>query len=233
MSDNKIEIILDTETTGLNKDNDKIVEIGCIKLKDYKVIDTYHQYINPECIISQKVIDIHNITNEFVKNKPIFKNIAQDFLKFIEDHNIVAHNGFFDLGFLNSELERCNLEKIKNERLIDTLSMARQKFPNQSNKLDDLCERYNIDRSNRVFHGALLDAELLSKVYVELCDAKQKKLELSYNFSIKTENIEILKDKINNRSKHYLTDNILEKHKKFVKEKLGEKSAWNSFYERK
>lgn len=233
MTKPKIEIILDTETTGLDKNIDRIIEIGCIKLKDYKIIDTYHQYINPECVIPQSAINIHNITNEFVVDKPVFKTIVQNFLDFVEDYNIVAHNGLFDLGFLNAELERCNLKKIKNDRLIDTLSMARQKFPKQGNKLDDLCKRYNIDNSNRSFHGALLDAALLSKVYLELCEAKQKKLDLSYNVTIETEDIDILKEKINNRPVKQLSNKIIEKHKNFVVENLTEKSEWSVFYNEK
>lgn len=230
MSEAKISIILDTETTGLKPNIDKIVEIGCIKLRDYKVVETYHQYINPECKIPLNATNIHGITDEFVKDMPFFKNIAQDFLNFIENHNIVAHNGMFDLGFLNAELDRCGFEKIKNDRLIDTLSMARQKFPNQGNKLEDLCVRYNIDKSKRVFHGALLDAELLSKVYLELCDAKQKKLDLSYNVEIKTENIEDLKDKINNRSVRKNNEDIIKSHQNFIQENFGENSQWNCFY---
>lgn len=230
MSEPKISIILDTETTGLKPNIDKIVEIGCIKLKDYKVVETYHQYINPECKIPPSAINIHGITDEFVKDMPSFKNIAQDFLNFIENYHIVAHNGLFDLGFLNAELDRNGFEKIKNERLIDTLSMARQKFPNQGNKLEDLCVRYNIDKSKRIFHGALLDAELLSKVYLELCDAKQKKLDLSYNVEIKTENIENLKQQINNRPIKKLNEDIIRKHQNLVKENFDGNSQWNYFY---
>lgn len=226
----KIEIILDTETTGLKPTMDRIVEIGCLKLKDFKIVDSYHQYINPGCPIPIEATKIHAIDDVKVKNMPIFVDIAPDFLNFIEDYNIVAHNGIFDLSFLNAELERANFAKIKNERLIDTLIIARQKFPNQSNKLDDLCVRYNIDKSERIFHGALLDAELLSKVYLELCDEKQKKLDLAYNIVIKTDDINELKQKINAREKKDLNKDIIKNHQKFIAENLPKTAIWNDFY---
>lgn len=226
----RIEIVLDTETTGLDREKDRIVEIGCVKLVNFKVVDTYHQYINPECIISEDVIAVHGIDNEKVKDMPVFKDIAQDFLDFIGSYNIVAHNGFFDLGFLNAELTRAGFKRINSLRLIDSLSLARQKFPGQSNKLDDLCLRYNIDTSDRVLHGALLDAELLSKVYIELSGEKQRNLNLDYTKNLTLETKENLKVRIRNRGVLSIEANKLNSHMKFVADNLGDKSLWAEHY---
>lgn len=229
MARGKIEIILDTETTGLDKRTDKIVEIGCVKLLDYVEIDSYHQYINPGCSIPAEATAIHGITDEFVKDKPKFQAIALGFLNFIGNHNIVAHNGFFDLGFLNEELRRAKLPKIDNERLIDSLSLARQKFPNQSNKLDDLCRRYNIDNSKRVYHGALLDAQLLAEVYVELSDARQIGLDIFDATPVDELEWQAAKDKINARASYGLSQDVIEQHREFIKQ-LGQNSLWEKYY---
>lgn len=230
MQKGKIEIVLDTETTGLDKRRDRLVEIGCVKLLDYVEIGQYHQYINPGCNIPDEVIKIHGITNEFVKDKPNFQSIALSFLEFIGNHNIIAHNGFFDLGFLNEELRRAKLPKIDNERLIDSLSLARQKFPNQPNKLDDLCTRYNIDNSRRVYHGALLDAQLLAEIYVELSDARQIGMDIFGERPVDEAAWIEIKKQINARAKKELSLAEINQHREFIKQ-LGANSLWGRYYE--
>lgn len=229
MPNGKIDIILDTETTGLDKRKNRLVEIGCIKLRDYVEIDRFHEYINPGCPIPQATTDIHGITDEFVKDKPRFQAIALRFLNFIGNYNIVAHNGFFDLGFLNEELRRAKLPKINNERLIDSLSLARQKFPNQSNKLDDLCKRYNIDNSKRVYHGALLDAQLLAEIYVELSDARQIGLDIFKERPVNEKALQAAKDILNARADRGLSQLEIMNHREFIAN-LDTETLWKKYY---
>ena len=170
------EIVLDTETTGLDPfSGDRIVEIGCVELVNHVPTGkTYHQYINPERSISQEVIDVHGLTEEFLADKPKFAEIADDFLKFVgNDSKFVIHNAAFDMKFLNAELSWCGREALSFDRVIDTLIMARQKFPGSRVNLNELCKRYNISLESRVLHGALLDSELLAQVYVELIGGKE------------------------------------------------------------
>jgi len=165
------EIVLDTETTGLEVSNgDRIVEIGCVELENHIPTGrTFQEYLNPEMEMSQKVIDIHGITNEFLKDKPKFREIAEKFIQFIgEDSKLVIHNAEFDMKFLNAELKACQLPPLSYNRVIDTLLIARQKFPGSHVRLDDLCKRFNVDASARTVHGALLDSQLLAEVYLEL-----------------------------------------------------------------
>jgi len=172
--------VIDTETTGLDPyQGHRMVEIGCIELVNrIPSGQTFHRYINPERDIPQEVVAIHGIDGERVKNEKIFAEIAEDLVAFLGDAPLVAHNASFDLGFINAELDRCGRPSIGRERLVDTLLLARRKYPGGSNRLDDLCTRYHIDNSRRTKHGALLDAELLAEVYVELIDAKQASLVL-------------------------------------------------------
>jgi len=174
------EIVLDTETTGLDPyQGHRMVEIGCIELINrIPSGQVFHRYINPERDIPAEAFAIHGIDNERVKAEKIFAEIADDLLAFLGDAPLVAHNAMFDLGFLNAELDRCGKPPVARERLIDTLLLARRKHPGGSNRLDDLCARYRIDNTRRTKHGALLDAELLAEVYVELIDAKQAALVL-------------------------------------------------------
>jgi len=175
------EIVFDTETTGLDPlQGDRLVEIGCIELFNrFPTGRTFHSYFNPERDMPEQALTIHGLTTEFLKDKPLFTLLAEDLVAFLGDAQLVAHNAMFDLGFLNAELERVGHAAISRERIIDTLLIARRKHPGAPNRLDDLCLRYAIDNSRRTKHGALLDAELLAEVYVELIDARQAQLILS------------------------------------------------------
>jgi DNA polymerase III subunit epsilon len=175
------EIVLDTETTGLDPlDGHRLVEIGCVELiNGIPSGQTFHRYFNPERSMPAEAFAVHGLSEEFLKDKLFFAEAADDLIAFISDAPLVIHNAAFDLGFINAELERVRRPLIARERLIDTLLIARRKHPGGSNRLDDLCVRYAIDNSRRTKHGALLDAELLAEVYVELIGARQAQLILS------------------------------------------------------
>ena len=175
------EIVLDTETTGLDPlQGDRLVEIGCVELVNrIPSGQTFHAYINPERGMPAEAFAVHGLSEEFLKDKPLFATVADAFLGFLGEAPLVIHNAGFDIGFLNAELERTGRPSIGRERLIDTLLIARRKHAGASNRLDDLCVRYAIDHSRRTKHGALLDAELLAEVYVELIGARQAQLVLS------------------------------------------------------
>jgi DNA polymerase III subunit epsilon len=175
------EIVFDTETTGLDPvQGDRLVEIGCIELVNrFPTGRTFHCYFNPERDMPEQAFKIHGLSVEFLKDKPLFAEKAKDLLAFLGEAQLVAHNAIFDLGFLNAELERAGHVTVNRERLIDTLLIARRKHPGGANRLDDLCTRYAVDNSRRTKHGALLDAELLAEVYVELIGARQAQLVLS------------------------------------------------------
>ena len=173
-----IEVILDTETTGLSiKDGHRIVEIGCIELEN--LIPTskkFHCYLNPERKVSEKALEVHGYTDQFLSDKKKFKEIVDEFLEFIKDKKLIIHNAQFDLSHLNNELGILGRKKITPENVIDTLILARDKFPGSPISLDALCKRYKIDNSKRVQHTALIDCELLSKVYINLIDQKEPSL---------------------------------------------------------
>ena len=176
------EIVFDTETTGLDPfSGDKLVEIGAVELEDHLPTGRkFHQYINPMRSMSEEVIKIHGLTEEFLSDKPTFEEICADFLDFIgTDSMLVAHNAAFDMRFINCELASVGREKIPDSRVIDTLLIARKKFPGSSVNLDELCKRFHIDNSARTVHGALLDAELLAEVYLELLGGKEPGLILA------------------------------------------------------
>ena len=175
------EIVLDTETTGLDPlQGDRLVEIGCIELFNrFPTGRTFHSYFNPERDMPEQALAIHGLTVEFLKDQPLFVHRVEALVAFLGDAQLVAHNAMFDLGFLNAELERVGRGAVSRERVIDTLLIARRKHPGAANRLDDLCLRYAIDNSRRTKHGALLDAELLAEVYVELIGARQAQLILS------------------------------------------------------
>ena len=175
------EIVFDTETTGLNPlQGDRLVEIGCVELLNrIPTGNTFHRYINPERDMPAEAFAVHGLSAEFLKDHPLFSAVVEEFLDFIGDSPLVAHNGFFDLGFINAELGRVKKQIIARERIVDTLILARRKHPGGQNKLDDLCARYKIDNSRRTKHGALLDAELLAEVYIELTESRQALLGLS------------------------------------------------------
>jgi DNA polymerase III subunit epsilon len=172
------EIVLDTETTGLDPyQGHRLVEIGCIELVNgIPSGQNFHRYLNPERDMPAEAFAVHGLSVEFLKDKPFFAEVAEELLMFIGDAPLVAHNAMFDLGFLNAELERAGKALVPRERLVDTLLLARRKHPGGSNRLDDLCARYGIDNSRRTKHGALLDAEILAEVYLELIGARQPQL---------------------------------------------------------
>ena len=175
------EIVLDTETTGLDPaQGHKIVEIGCVELENHMPTGrTFQEYLNPERLMDQEVIAVHGITNEFVQDKPKFSEIADKFIKFIgPDSKLVIHNAAFDMKFLNAELTACGREPLSYDRVIDTLIIAKHKFPGSRVNLNELCKRFNVDASARTVHGALLDSELLAEVYLELVGGREPGLVL-------------------------------------------------------
>ncbi len=175
------EIVFDTETTGLDPlQGDRLVEIGCIELVNrFPTGKTFHSYFNPERDMPEQAFKIHGLASEFLNDKPLFVHRVEELIMFLGDAQLIAHNAMFDLGFLNAELERAGRTTVNRERMIDTLLIARRKHPGGANRLDDLCTRYSIDNSRHTKHGALLDAELLAEVYVELIGARQAQLILS------------------------------------------------------
>ena len=174
------EVILDTETTGLSvKEGHRIVEIGCIELENFiPTNNNFHCYLNPERKVSEKALETHGYTDKFLSDKKKFKEIADDFLLYIKGKKLIIHNAEFDLSHLNNELKIVGKDLIKNE-IIDTVVLARDKFPGSSNSLDALCKRYRIDNSKREKHTALIDCDLLSKVYINLIDQKEPRLNFS------------------------------------------------------
>ena len=174
------EIVLDTETTGTDPAGDRIVEIGCVELLNHIPTGrTYHVYVNPQRAVSQGALAVHGLSDGFLADKPVFSAIAPDFMEFVRDARLVIHNAVFDIGFLNAELGRCGHPAFDLDKAACTLSLARRKHPSAPNNLDALCARYGIDNSRRTKHGALLDAEILAEVYIELIGGKQADLGLA------------------------------------------------------
>ena len=174
-------LILDTETTGLNFEHDKIIEIGIVELVDNVLTQNYfHEYINPEIEISLSAQKVHGISNKFLIGKPTFSNVVKKLLDFIKDDTIIIHNAVFDTNFINKELQNCGLNNIKNS-IIDTIKIAKKEFPGQTVNLDSLCKKLGVINTRQHFHGALLDATLLSKVYLKLTTGKQENLNLIEN----------------------------------------------------
>ncbi len=214
------EIVLDTETTGLNvKDGHRIVEIGCIELNNLiPTKNIFHCYLNPERKVSESALKIHGYTDEFLSNKNKFVDIADEFLEFIEGKKIIIHNAEFDISHLNNELSIINKNKILMDNVVDTLEIARNKFPGSGISLDALCKRFRIDNSKREKHTALIDCELLSKVYINLIDQKEP----VFQFQNSKENKNISEIPFKNYSKIVIKPNekeILE-HKNFIKREL-------------
>ena len=177
------EIVLDTETTGFDPETgDRIVEIGGVELFNHMPTgNTYHQYINPQRDMPQEAFEVHGLSEEFLRDKPLFAEIAQAFLDFVGDAKLVIHNASFDMKFLNAELGWLNLPKLPWDQAIDTLAIARAKYPGSPASLDALCRRFNIDNSARTLHGALLDSEILAEVYLELIGGRQPDFGLSHS----------------------------------------------------
>jgi len=186
------EIVLDTETTGLSvRDGHRIVEIGCIELDNLvPTKNIFHFYLNPERKVSEKAFEVHGYSDEFLATKQKFADIADDFIDFIKDKKIIIHNAEFDIGHLNNELTLVGKQKINNSNVIDTLELARNKFPGSGISLDALCKRFRIDNSKREKHTALIDCELLAKVYINLIDQKEPKLNLVENTESKASSIQ-------------------------------------------
>ena len=214
------EIVLDTETTGLSvRDGHRIVEIGCIELDNLiPTKNIFHIYLNPERKVSQKAFEVHGYSDEFLSTKKKFAEIADEFLDFIRDKKIIIHNAEFDIGHLNNELSLIGKEKISNSNVIDTLELARNKFPGSGISLDALCKRFRIDNSKREKHTALIDCDLLAKVYINLIDQKEPTLDLEENSENKiSEN----KDDLEYYKKIIFPNkNELLKHKEFLKKYL-------------
>ena len=212
------EVFLDTETTGLSfRDGHKIVEIACIETKD--LITTgkvFHKLINPKRSVPEEAFKIHGFSQEFLSDKETFDQVADEFLNFIKDKKIIIHNASFDLGFLDGELGTIQKEKINKKLVIDSLEVARNKFPGTSNSLDALCKRFNIDLSRRTKHNALLDCELLREVYINLLDVKEPKFNLSSGVS----EINIEKAKDYNKTVVKISEVEIKKHKDFLKSEL-------------
>ena len=214
------EIVLDTETTGLSvRDGHRIVEIGCIELDNLvPTKNIFHYYLNPERKVSEKAFEVHGYSDEFLATKQKFADIADDFIDFIKDKKIIIHNAEFDIGHLNNELALIRKPKISNAKIIDTLELARNKFPGSGISLDALCKRFRIDNSRREKHTALVDCELLAKVYINLIDQKEPKLNLDEKDDIKASNFVLEKDyckKIVTPSKQELFN-----HDEFLKKNL-------------
>lgn len=226
------EIIFDTETTGLDaKGGDRIIEIGAIELVNrFPTGKTFHVFINPEDRqVHPEALEVHGISNDFLKEKPLFSKVVDEFEQFFSEGMLVAHNATFDIGFINSELERVSRPPVSKDRVIDTLMIARRKFPGQRNSLDALCSRFGIDNSHREKHGALLDSELLAEVYIELLGGKQASLVLDHSEEIaRSENFQQNNGTVKQRPNPLpsrLTAEDIENHKAFV-ETLGENSVW-------
>ena len=220
------EIVFDTETTGLDpKTGDRMVEIGCIELINRVPSgETFHAYFNPERDMPSAAEAVHGLSASFLSDKPLFAELAADLLAFLGDAPLVAHNASFDFGFLNCELESIQMEPISLDRMVDTVALARKRHPGAKLSLDALCTRYGIDRSHRVKHGALLDAELLAQVYVELTGGRQIGLELAAEVSVADPRQDGSKENILQRATgerreprpHSATENELVRHKVFV-----------------
>ena len=215
------EIVLDTETTGLSvKDGHRIVEIGCIELNNLiPTSNKFHCYLNPERKVSQNALQIHGYTDQFLTDKKKFFEIADEFLLFIKDKKLIIHNAEFDISHLNNELKIAGKKIIEKTNVVDTLEIARDKYPGSQISLDALCKRYKIDNSKREKHNALIDCELLTKVYINLIDQKEPKL----NFTQTNQNVSYKKlNKTNNYSKKIVepSSEEIKLHKEFLKNHL-------------
>ena len=218
-----LEVILDTETTGLStSEKHRIVEIGCIELSNQIPTNKiFHEHINPQRDVSEEAYKVHGYSNKFLSDKKTFPEIVEEFLSFIKDKKLIIHNATFDLSFLDYELKLINKKPIDKKNVIDTLELAREKFPGSQNSLDALCKRFNIDNSKREKHSALVDCQLLKEVYINLLDQKEPKLKLEtrdipdIKLNSKLDEIENIQRKVIKISKEEL-----ELHKKFLKTSL-------------
>lgn len=213
------EIVFDTETTGLSfSSGDRLVEIGCVELLNrIETGRTYHAYFHPERPMNAEAQAIHGLSDAFLADKPLFAAKAEELIEFIGDSPLIAHNAGFDFGFLNGELGRCGRISVALERMIDTLTIARSRFPGAKHTLDALCSRFGIDRSHRVLHGALLDAQLLAQVYVELTGGRQIGLSLASEQPAAAETVVIAVPVIARPPRHFTpSPDEIERHRAFV-----------------
>ena len=222
----KRKLILDTETTGLNFNNDKIIEIGIVELIDNVLTQNhFHEYINPEMNINLSAQKIHGISNEFLIGKPTFNKIARNFLDFVKDDIIIIHNAEFDTNFINKELQNCGFNSMKNS-VVDTIKLAKKEFPGQAVNLDSLCKKLNINNTRQDFHGALLDATLLSKVYLKLTTGKQENLDLINNRLVNTNNNKEDKNfkvsfSVSREELMHVSDHEKKQHESFINEMIN------------
>ena len=215
------EVVLDTETTGLEvKDGHRIVEIGCIELDNQiPTKNKFHYYLNPERKVSEKAFEIHGYSDEFLSSQKKFIDICDEFLNFIKDKKLIIHNAEFDLSHLNNELSLISREKINRKNIIDTLDLARDKYPGAQISLDALCKRFRIDNSRRTKHTALIDCELLSKVYINLIDQKEPTLDFK---SIEKEKLDLVSDNFSYCKKIiYPSQEEVKNHKTYLKTKFN------------
>ena len=228
------EIVFDTETTGFDaKGDDRITEIGCIEIIDLLPTgESFHAYVDPQRDISEKVTEITGLTREFLDGKPLFKDVAQDFLDFVGDSSLIAHNADFDRGFINESLIRAGFDPVPRGRFIDTLRMARAQFPGSPATLDALCKRFDISLASRNKHGAIIDSELLAKVYLELKGGRERKLSLETERETTSETI--LKPVASQRPTPLtprLSNSEKSQHVDFIKS-LGEDMMWAEHWKR-
>ena len=226
------ELVMDTETTGLDPaDGHRIVEIGAVELINHiPTGQTYHQYINPQRDMPVEAFNVHGLSQEFLSDKPLFGEIAEDFLAFVGDATLIIHNAGFDMKFLNAEISTVGLQLIPAEQVVDSLTIARKKFPMGPNSLDALCKRFGVNNSMREKHGALLDSELLAEVYLELIGGRQTALSLVEETSETKTSTRTL---ANARPRphalpHRLSDSERQAHAELI-EKLGEKAIWRQY----
>ncbi len=228
------EIVLDTETTGFDpQSGDRIVEIGAIELINHMPTENrFHKYLNPQRDMPESAFAIHGLSIEFLSDKPLFADVAGEFIDFVGDSKMVIHNASFDMKFLNAELKWVDRPQLPMQQAIDTLEIARKKFPGAQNSLDALCRRFNIDNSSRTLHGALLDSEILAEVYLELVGGRQPDFALSIVNSDKSmsgySSGGLSIGKRPNPLSPRISEAEKEAHREFV-EKLGEKAVWKQF----
>ena len=215
------EVVFDTETTGFNpEEGDKLVEIGAVELINHvQTGKIFHEYINPEREVPEEVVKIHGLTTEFLSDKPKFYEIAQKWIEFVGDDGIlVAHNAEFDIRFINYELKKCNLPEYDLDNAVDTYAIAKNEFPGARNSLDALCKRFNVDNSARTFHGALLDAQLLAEVYLQLLGGDEPSIKFFENNKIIKENFS---KKVQIKERHFsLSEEELQEHCSFLENNI-------------
>lgn len=227
------EIVLDTETTGLDPlKGDRLVEIGCVEIVNrFLTGRVFHRYVNPERPMSPDAFAVHGLSDAFLSDKPVFKDVSEEFLAFIGEDTLVAHNASFDMNFLNHELKRLGKGPIAQTRVVDTLTIARRRHPGQQNSLDALCARYGIDASRRTRHGALLDAEILAEVYAELSGGRQSSLGLGEFGRERPGAQAVIRTAPvvrGVREQPRISAEEIDKHRAFIAE-MGEKALWNAY----